>query len=105
MSTSTVSVYDQFDFLPDVTYDAIVASGNIVQPIFEWLQVPAGLTRATLTQVGAGLGDHASGIAHLTQRVRQLDHRRSHGPIHQLDDEPNYVKCGGRQGRRAAQSG
>ena len=66
MATSTVSVYDQFDFLPDVTYDAIVASGNILQPIFEWLQVPQALAEAVMGEVGGGLGDHVSCIAHIT---------------------------------------
>ena len=52
MASTTVSVYDQFDFVPDEIMATINHTGNMVQPIFEWLQIPQGLAVAVMNAIG-----------------------------------------------------
>ena len=60
-----MSVYDQTDFVPTTIFENMLAQGNVVQPIFEWLQVPEALATTTMTAVGGALTDHVSCIAHI----------------------------------------
>ena len=65
MYSTQNGMYEQPDFVPQELIMQFMAAGNMVQPIFEWLQIPYDAGAAMMAAVGGALIDHISCISHI----------------------------------------